>query len=380
MSYRLDKDALSYNRVVLTKSNTAKIIISLLLGLLGLFTLLPGLLLLLSGDVSNTSFVIAGIGFVFAGSCMIVWVGGAKPDRFVFDNERGELQILEKVKGKNLQVSVAYEEIESFHLRVVTRTHSRSSGGRSSHTYRYYVGLIKNDGAIWSLLESSSEDKANEMLSYLKEHVDLGRSSDGIVPDVPSDFIQMGQKADARTISWKRPSNFLRTLLFICIATGFFFVCIGAKSNMPTPIFWGACGFLFLIVGLGSYRFITRLGARQVVAISYNEISSYQEGGVVKDRGFSLRTSELKRLLLHFSTHEEEVAIYFLKTDEEVDFFTRMKTQQVGLGDIGELFSLMGSIHRVDVLELRFGQMLQIEQTLQRILQDTLGEQLSENI
>ncbi|HPN14429.1 MAG TPA: hypothetical protein PLA65_20395 [Spirochaetota bacterium] len=207
MNYKFAAHQPDPNRIVLVRSRTMQIVLSLFLFLAAIAVLPAGLLLLLGDPDPYRPFFLTGMGLLFLSGGIAINTMLNLPNSLVFDNVTGALLVFEGRGKKARQAALPYPDIETFQVNRHRRNRSTS----------YIVEILKKDGSFWTLFQSGSEKKAGEFRDRLLERVTL-RGTSAADKQAPPACVTVAERGDSTAIEWRNrytAGRYLMTVMLI---------------------------------------------------------------------------------------------------------------------------------------------------------------------
>lgn len=360
MTYSIDSDTTSLNRVVLKGSRTLPVTLAVILIIIGSATLPFGVLILLGGGSRLASFV-SGIAILFitAGIILAGWI--KIPHRLIFDNDRGILVIQEK-RQEEPNPSIPFSAIDSFQVtHQVTR--------RQRGVVRYYaVNMVKKDGAVWTLFTSQKKEKAQHFCKMLATRVDLSAASASVETSVPG-MIRLVQESDPFIIEWKNAYSAGKYIATFLVIASFGMILYGARSYVTNlPAYWIAVAFIIAVAIYAVMATINNIMTVHRIEIGRGMMIYRRKGGMFRRGEFAITLEEIASILLNFSIVEDEAGIFVL-THKDREAFLSIRQDNITPLDVNriiEIIRIMMDARKIDAASLTLGERIHLENLLQK--------------
>jgi hypothetical protein len=184
-----------------------------------------------------------------------------EPQTLIFDNQSRRFCISEQAWDPQAYTTNAlslpaygYDQLQEFRLRTYT-TSSSSSSGSSSSTTHYVACLIKKDGGIWDLHDSTSRRSSEDFLARVSSAVRLGGNLGDpgtgqftATPVLPSRILRI-PVAGSTLFCWTTASHFGGIIIGLLFIAGFLAIMLRVASDaLPFLIFGGVIIGIFALV------------------------------------------------------------------------------------------------------------------------------------
>ncbi|MCX7677847.1 MAG: hypothetical protein N2316_01375 [Spirochaetes bacterium] len=347
--------------VVLTQRKGIALIIATLL-------LIFGTPIVFIGILSN-SHIAAGIGIFLFCAAILVFTSHLYPKKFIFDNAHAVLRIIE---NDNTEYQIPYSKINDFQVGLHRR---------ENETY-FAVEMIKIDGAIWTFAMFANKQKAEKIVTALKNSVHLHAQSPstGISsneqPLLPN--VQIIQKGSSTTIEWKQRHSIPSRIAGFGAIFSFAFILWNIAKIFTENIVGSflSYGFAIIMVGIGCGYLFYSIGRIYVLEIGNEMVRYYTKGFFAKGLAFNIPIEQIKAVLFHMSIERADMAIYLL-TDQQRQKLSQIVRGKTNIRDVFEDISFMMHLPRIDAGGFTVTEKLKLE----KIIQNALSQYtVSENI
>jgi hypothetical protein len=296
------------------------------------------------------------------------------PDRIMFDNRNGRVEVSQEVSDIKTGY-IYYDEIRD--LVIKAKKVESTGSGRSSRTYyTYHIYLEKNDGGQWELLRFNTESAAQEELLKLKILVNLS----AVPQRVPSQ-IHQSQKyritdvANKTEISWRNPLGYgpLALFLFACLFLSVTYTIFSMMRGEVDYFFYGVGGFImivfFFVVGGHILKMVKNAKTVYAVTVSSSSLDYYERdlaGRIMKNIQFPM--ADLHALSFSFDTDQTLRKIYIYTHDQFIK--KDAMNPSFSLEYVREVYNFYKSLVALDLQELTAVEALQVENFLQERIKD----------
>lgn len=324
-------------------------------------------------------FMFAALGstFVLVGITLPKLMGKAYPDKIIFDNTNGRIEVSQEAS----EVKTAYmyyDEIEDFVVRVRSEDNNSKAYGRS---YSYFVFLVKKDGGEWELVKRRERAHAEEDAARLKQLVKFDAKPVKVPVSVePSKKYTITKGALKTEVSWRNTLGMQEIRLaifaafFIITAAGIFSV-VNSLSDFPVffMIIAGFIGTLFVvIIGYYSRKALRNLKTAYAISISsmtFEYIERDKHGRELKSERIPL--ASLHAIAFSFNT-EKTMRKVFVYTHDQFQRKNKL-SNDISIEAFKSHFSFYNSLLRFELKNLTPVETLYLENFLQDAIRERSG-------
>lgn len=331
-------------------------IIAIVIGLIGGFLLIFGLLGLLfglsEGDFRHPEWVMICFGGLFLlGRLIVLDARDDNPKALIFDNSLQELHIHQKSEQTHHSAAIPYKNIQKF---FVLRT-SQGSGGDQRRRKVYVVFMQKTDRSLWNL--STFNDLASAQTFHRKIEQFFKREEQtqpeiSIKPVFPSKFIQRYEYADRVEMSWRNKIH-IRKIALIGILSCFWglsLVGIQSGAGASNELFYFSL-VLLLFSGIVVYGVFSDLTTTYGIEISRTGMSSLKNKRITH----TVSLKDIAAISFDFSDQVGGKPLRVMTHEQQAILGTINTEDGVGISDITAVLKLATSkwelnIDRLDVV------------------------------
>lgn len=312
---------------------------------------------------------------VFLGSIVPRLRGSFEPLSLVFDNSKGHVEVIQD-KAASCVGYIRYDEIARFSIEEKkTSSNSSTSSTTSRSYYSFFVQLIKTDGGTWELVETGSQQYAQEVYAKLVAFVQLDKTPQPTPAIELSSKLQVDNFGSRSEVRWR--NKVLRPLLlFLLVASViagvmcffWFYVpkMMGGDMDAFFYIVMGFITFVFtLVIGIQGYKFIKDARTRYGVSIGHDTLVYFEEsnsGVVRKKKEYTLE--EIATIVYHFRLRQQDTDIYILR-DSEANVHRSISTGDMSATLLRDLISTTLKEMRLSLTGLNCTEHLQLENWIQ---------------
>ncbi|HOD14827.1 MAG TPA: hypothetical protein PK307_14820 [Spirochaetota bacterium] len=362
MNYKFAAHQPDPNRIVLVRSRTMQIVLSLFLFLAAIAVLPAGLLLLLGDPDPYRPFFLTGMGLLFLSGGIAINTMLNLPNSLVFDNVTGALLVFEGRGKKARQAALPYPDIETFQVNRHRRNRSTS----------YIVEILKKDGSFWTLFQSGSEKKAGEFRDRLLERVTL-RGTSAADKQAPPACVTVAERGDSTAIEWRNRYTAGRYLMTVMLIGSMAMLIYGSRPYATSGAgYYIALAFISFIILITIWSMIDSIGRSNIVEIDRTALSYRRPGGITRTGQFTLPLGDIDAVIYNFSVSSGETGIYVL-TAAEKEAIQNINRGAVELAGILNAIRVIKDAGRLDVGSLSTGDRLALESLIQETVKRKTG-------
>lgn len=320
-------------------------------------------------------FTAMGSIFVLIGIKLPKMMGKAYPDKLVFDNTNGRIEVRQEASEVKLAY-MYYDEIADILVRARSEDNDSSSTG--SRTYSYYVYLVKKDGGEWELLKRGSHEGAEEDVARLKQLIRF----DAVPVKVPvsigtSKKYTITKGAHKTELSWRNTLGIQE--ISLAIFAGLFIFMAGSIFSLVdelsafTIFFMLIAGFIslvfLLVMGYFFRKALKNLRTTYAVSISsmtFEYMERDKQGRELKSERVPL--NELHAIAYSFNT-DKEMRKVFVYTHDQFQQKDKLP-YDLSLETIKAHFAFYNSLMRFELKNLTPVETLCLENYLQQAIKE----------
>ena len=342
------------------------------------FTIAGAFMLALATDpkpiiqVMRFIFPAAGIGATYLGIILPRIQGKTTPDRIIFDNAKGRVEINQQASDIKTGY-IYYDEIQDFIIRSKSQRDSDTGRDRTS----YHVYLAKKDGGQWELLVTGSHESAAAEINKIREMVDLSAAPQREKPNIEASQKYKIKRGSERTeICWQnKPGKgpiglIIFSLVFITVAYAIMATVFELEGGFPwfAYLILGFIGAMFaLVIGVNIRKMIKNSNTEYAVSISGMSLDYIErdlQGREKKSTCVPLK--DIHALSFSFDTDStmRKIFIYTHEQFKEKDEIT----PSFSIESIKNIYNFYKNLVSLEIQDLTAVEALQMETYLQQLI------------
>lgn len=358
MRYRITSAAEDRTILRLVVPERASLVI--LLVLVGLFCLVTGLAYTLpDGGNADPLRALFFIGFGLFCFCAIFFMaaGIPIPKRLIFDDSTGWLYA--EISRGRLEKAIPYGGIAGFSL----------AEARRDTMNLHSAGIDIRMGGRWELYAARRSEAPKRFLDALASSVHLGSPTLGDPPS-PLEMKENRFAGGKRRFEWKRRARALPLAASLVTLISFSAAFVGIKplaSGVGAYIV--ALSFLVVLLSAAVIGALRAAGERIRVEVDSGSVSWWRSSLFVREKGFAIRTSDIRAADLSFSFARMESAVSLLRA-EDLERFSRYRQGTLSPLEAMRIPGFLRALRRIDVSALGLGDRVLLAEAIRSLLRE----------